>query len=105
MSNPDEYGVRREPVFLTRPDGRPGRALPAVDLDEAGRAHLRQVHDAVAQLTGPAVEPLTRLEAIAALLVALPYGDMMAFAEGCEASAAKVWDWAKANVREARDGG
>jgi hypothetical protein len=108
MSGADDYGKRqREPIFSVRNGGQPTRAPasialdgPARDIDdEAERAHLQKVHEAVAQLRGP--EPPTRLQAIAELLAVLPYGDMMELAQGCCGDAAGIFNWATANVRGA----
>jgi hypothetical protein len=106
MSSPDDYGKRRQPIFGTR-DGKPGRALEllevaesARDLDEAAtNAHLRQVEHAVAQVLGP-----TRLQEIAGLLLALPYGDFVEMSEGIKSQGSEdlarlIHQWAKANAR------
>lgn len=112
MTGPDDYGKRqREPIFSVR-GGKPIRppeliegAEIARDLDEAkGLAHLRQVHEAVAQSRGPVVEPPTRLQEIASAMLALPYGDFVEMSEGIKAAgstelATLIHAWAKANVR------
>jgi hypothetical protein len=43
------------------------------------------------------------LEEIAGLLVQLPYGDMIEYAEGTAGDPAKIFAWAQAKVREAGD--
>ena len=107
MSSPDDYGKRqREPIFSVR-GGKAGRSPESIaldgqarDLDEAAtNAHLRQVEHAVAQVLGP-----TRLQEIAGLLLALPYGDFVEMSEGIKSQGSEdlarlIHQWAKANAR------
>ena len=125
MASPDDFGLKRAPTFLNR-GGKPMRAPEPIEGTEFARdlveaatnaqlrqvnydaAQLRQVHDAVAHLRGPVVEPPTRLQEIAAAMLALPYGDFVEMSEGIKAAgstelATLIHAWAKANVRGRND--
>jgi hypothetical protein len=111
MSNPDDYGVRRVPVFLTR-EGHPQRgkvtavdlprdldeARPQIDAEPTATAsvdrRLADLHDVLARSEAP-----TRLQAIAEAMLELRWEEFVSLAEGVQGDAKVMHAWAKENAR------
>jgi len=98
MSSSDDYGKRHAPTFTTMPDGKPGRFVGLREPDEPPPPDPLVKQRAISGVVGP-----TWLEEIAGLLVQLPYGDMIEYAEGTAGDPAKIFAWAQAKVREGGD--
>ena len=108
----DDYGSRRAPAFLTHGDGKVGRPAARIALngedprETEPSSWLMKLEPAVTAAQAArewnSGEPRW-LEEIAGLLVQLPYGDMIEYAEGTAGDPAKIFAWAQAKVREAGD--
>ena len=74
----------REPVFAKGPDGKTHRVrdLDEWKLDRVASRELTQLSQVASEVERALAPPASRLEALARLLVELPYGEFVEMAEG-----------------------